>query len=69
MNMHDIPGSCREAEKRIVSAGIPLERLYELAGIHRTTWMRMREGKLDPRVSTYAKAVQAVESLLKRKRG
>ena len=65
MDMKDIPGSCREVERRVAAAGLSMETIYKRADIHRTTWMRMREGDLDPRVSTYIRVERAVRALPK----
>lgn len=54
-------------ERRLRSARIPLQRLYQEAGITGSTWTRWRANKTSPRMNTWNDVQRAAEDLILRK--
>jgi hypothetical protein len=56
-------------ERRLRSARIPLQRLFQEAGINGSTWTRWRAHKTSPRLNTWNDVQRAAEDLILRKAG
>lgn len=53
----------REIEAELRALGVTLGEFYERAGIHRSTWGRLREGKFEPRAETARRISAALKVL------
>ncbi|KRB51805.1 hypothetical protein ASE04_09755 [Rhizobium sp. Root708] len=56
-------------ERRLRLARIPLQRLFQEAGINGSTWTRWRAQKTSPRLNTWNDVTRAADELILKKAG